>query len=91
SIAPAATHVEVLRGFFYGCVFLAAVRVATLEHGERFLVRVVVFSTVAMALSALAHAAVSAERVFGLYRPRDIYSYVPGHYAPLLNTNHLAA
>lgn len=91
SIARPATHVEVLRGFFYGCVFLAALGVTTLEHGDRFLVRVVVSSTVLMAVSALAHAAVGAERVFGVYRPREIYAYAPGHYAPLLNTNHLAA
>jgi tetratricopeptide (TPR) repeat protein/O-antigen ligase len=91
SVAPPATRVEILRGFFYGCVFLGALRVAALEHGERFLVRLVVFSAVAMALSALAHNAVGAQKVFGVYRPRELHAYAPGHYAPLLNTNHLAA
>jgi hypothetical protein len=91
SVAPPATRIELLRGFFYGCIFLAALRVATLEHGERFLVRLIVFSTVLMALSALAHAAVSAERVFGVYRPRESYAYVAGRLAPLLNANHLSA
>lgn len=90
-VAPAATDAEVLRGFFYACVFLAALRVAALEHGERFLLRVVVFSSVAMAVSALAHNAVSAEKVFGIYRPRELYAYQPGRFSPLLNTNHLAA
>jgi tetratricopeptide (TPR) repeat protein len=91
SVAPPATRVEVLRGFFYGCVFLGALRVAALEDGKQFLLRVIVFSTVAMALSALAHNAVGAEKVFGIYRPRELYAYQAGRFAPLLNTNHLAA
>jgi hypothetical protein len=91
SLAPAATRVEVLRGFFYGCVFLGALRVAALEEGEVFLVRLIVFSTCVMAFSALAHMAVGAEKVFGVYRPRELYAYRAGHLAPLLNLNHLAA
>jgi tetratricopeptide (TPR) repeat protein len=91
SLAPGATRVEVLRGFFYGCVFLGACRLAAREDGDVFLVRLVLFSTTVMALSALAHMAVGAERVFGLYRPRELYAYRPGHLAPLLNLNHLAA
>lgn len=91
SLAPAATRVEVVRGFFYGCVFLAALRVTALENGRKFLVRVVVFATGAMALATLAHLAVGAERVFGIYAPREAYAYRAGHLAPLLNLNHLAA
>lgn len=91
SLAPAATRVEVLRGFFYGCVFLGALRVAALEEGEVFLIRLVVFSTCVMAFSTLAHQAVGAEKVFGVYRPRELYAYRTGHFAPLLNLNHLAA
>jgi tetratricopeptide (TPR) repeat protein len=91
SLAPAATRVEVLRGFFYGCVFLSAVRIAAIEEGDVWLVRLVVFSACLMALSALGHMAMGAERVFGVYRPREIYAYRPGHFAPLLNLNHLAA
>jgi hypothetical protein len=91
SVTPGATRVEVLRGFFYGCIFLGALRVAALERGERFLTRLIVFSTVLMALTALAHAAVSAETIFGVYRPRELYAYIPGRLAPLLNTNHLSA
>ena len=91
SIAPAATRVEVLKGFFYCCVFLAALRVASLERGEQFLTRIVVFSTCLMAVSALAHMAVGADRVYGIYRPRELYAYRAGRLAPLLNTNHLAA
>jgi tetratricopeptide (TPR) repeat protein len=91
SLAPAATRVEVLRGFFYGCVFLAALRVAALEDGDTFLLRVILFSTCVMALSALAHMAVGADKVFGIYHPREIHAYRAGRLAPLLNTNHLAA
>ncbi|MDB4945231.1 MAG: O-antigen polymerase family protein [Labilithrix sp.] len=91
SVAPTATHVELLKGLFYGCVFLSALRVTSLENGERFLTRVVIGSSLAMALSALGHAAVSADKVFGVYQPQEIHAYAPGRYAPLLNTNHLAA
>jgi tetratricopeptide (TPR) repeat protein len=91
SLAPAATRVEVLRGFFYGCVFLGALRVAVREEGDVFLIRLIVFSTCVMAFSALAHMAVGAEKVFGVYRPRELYAYRAGHLAPLLNLNHLAA
>jgi tetratricopeptide (TPR) repeat protein len=91
SVAPPATRVEVLRGFFYGCVFLGAVRVAALERGERFLVRLLVFSTSLMAFSALAHAVVPTDRVFGVYRPHDAWFFNVGRLSPLLNANHLAA
>ncbi len=91
SVAPTATRVEVLRGFFYGCIFLSALRVVALERGQPFLVRVVVFAACAMALSSLAHTAVGAEKIFGVYRPRELLAYRAGHFAPLLNTNHLAA
>ena len=91
SIAPAATRVEILRGFFYGCAFLSTLRIAALAHGESFLIRLVIFATSAMAISALAHQAVGAEKVFGVYRPRDMHAYRVGHLAPLLNLNHLAA
>lgn len=91
TVAPAATRVELLRGLFYGCVFLGAIRVASLDAGGMFLERLIVASACAMALSALAHPAVGATKVFGIYTPRDIYAYVPTYYGPLLNTNHLAA
>jgi hypothetical protein len=91
SVAPAATRVELLRGLFYVCVFFAAVRVAGMESGTAFLERVVVASCAVMALTTLAHAALGAERVFGVYTPREHYAYLEGRYGPLLNTNHLAA
>lgn len=91
SLSPAATHLEVLRGVFYLAVFLGAVRVMSLDGGRIFLERVVVVATVAVALSSLAHSALHATRVFGIYEPREIYAYIPGRYGPLLNSNHLAA
>lgn len=91
SIAPAATRVELLRGIFYGCIFLAGLRVASEDGGTTFLERIVIFSASAFAFVTLAHAAVDAERVFGVYRPREIYAFAPGRYGPLLNVNHVAA
>ncbi|MBX3192531.1 MAG: O-antigen ligase family protein [Labilithrix sp.] len=91
SVAPVATRVEIARGVFYVCVFLAALRVMSLEKGERFLERIVIVSTTCFVLSALAHGAMHAERVFGLYEPREAYAFAPGRRAPLLNPNHLAA
>lgn len=91
TLAPAATHLEILRGCFYVCVFLSALRVMSLDGGRAFLERVVVASATLVALSSLGHAAVHAERVFGLYAPRDAYAFISGRYGPLLNPNHLSA
>jgi tetratricopeptide (TPR) repeat protein len=91
SVAPPSTHIELLRGVFYLCLFLGALRVSALERGGTFLQRTIVAAAVLMAVTALAHAAVGAERVFGVYKPRELYAYLPGRYGPLLNTNHLAA
>ncbi len=91
SVAPAATHVEVLRGVLYGCVFLAALRVTLSEGGVRFLEGVVIAAASMLALSTLAHNAVHAERVFGVYQPREMQGYVAGRIGPLLNPNHIAA
>ena len=91
SVAPTATLLEVVRGAFYACIFLGGLRIAALEKGERFLERTVIISTTVFALCALAHAATGAEKVFGVYRPRDAWAYNVGRLAPLLNTNHLAA
>lgn len=91
TLAPAATHLEVLRGCFYVCVFLSALRVMSFDGGRAFLERVVVVSATLVALSSLGHAAVHAERVFGVYAPRDAYAFISGRYGPLLNPNHLSA
>lgn len=91
SVAPVATRVDALRGAFYGCLLLAALRVALMQGGRRFLERVVVASAVIVALVTLAHAATQAQRVFGIYIPRDTQGYTSGRLGPLLNPNHFAA
>lgn len=91
SLAPWASRVELLKGLLYATTFLGALRIASLRDGERFLLRLVIVASCAVCLSSLAHAAVSAERVFGVYRPRQLWAYRAGRFSPLLNTNHLAA
>lgn len=88
SLAPVATRENVLRGLFYATAFLGALRVSADEGGTKFLERLVVGTTVLVGFSAFLHPAVGAQRVFGLYRPRDFSS---AHSGPLLNVNHLAA
>lgn len=91
SVAPLASLAQVLRGLLYVSVFLTAMRISSEHEGVSFLQRAIVWGTVAMAILALAHPAVGADKVLGIYRPREIYAYRAGHYAPLLNPNHLAA
>ncbi|MCA9585975.1 MAG: hypothetical protein KC657_11510 [Myxococcales bacterium] len=91
SLAPVATRENILRGLFYLAVFLGALRVSTQENGATFLERLAVASALILGFAAFLHPAIGAERVFGVYQPRDIYSYAPGRYGPLLNANHLAA
>lgn len=86
SVAPVASRVEVLRGVFYLCMFLSATSVVSREGGRVFLERLVVASSVIVALAAVAHPAVGATKLFGLYKPR--FFTTP---APLLNANHLSA
>jgi tetratricopeptide (TPR) repeat protein len=91
TVAPPATHVEILKGFLYGCVFLGALRIALAERGSIALERIVVGAACIVALSSLAHPAVNGARVFGLYSPRNVHGFAPGRIGPLLNPNHLAA
>lgn len=91
SVAPPATHVEILKGALYGCIFLAALRVTFLDGGSRFLESIVIASACLIALTTLAHTAVEAEQVFGFYRPRETHGYYAHRIGPLLNPNHVAA
>lgn len=91
SVAPPATHVEILKGALYGCVFLAALRVTFSDGGTRFLETVVIGSAALVAITSLAHAAVEAHRVYGFYEPHDSLGFEAGRRGPLLNPNHLAA
>jgi tetratricopeptide (TPR) repeat protein len=91
SLDPQATRVEVLRGVTYLLTLLAALRVARRHEGVVFLERVVVAAAVAMAVAAALHPAFGAERVLGFYEPVNKHAFAPKNFAPLLNTNHLAA
>lgn len=88
SLDPPATLLELakLLGFF-GFAY-AAVRVAPTARGRRWLLTGVGALGGAVALTALAHQAAGAERLFGLYQPRNMAA--PPYMAPLLNPNHLA-
>lgn len=91
STAPPATHVEILRGVLYGCILLGAIRVTLNEGGTRLLEIVIIASACGVALVTLAHPAVQAERVYGLYHPREVVGFITGRIGPLLNPNHVAA
>jgi hypothetical protein len=87
SLDPAATAVEVARGLVYVCVYLAGLQIARRTEGTLFLERVLVASTLTLAVVSLLHPALGLERVLGLYQPTSPHG--PRHTAPLLNANHL--
>src|SRR5262249_12931236 len=86
SLDPMATRVEVLRGVTYLCVFVAALRIANRREGVMFLERALILAVSAIAVTAILHPAIGAERVFGIYQARD----TTAPYGPILNPNHLA-
>ena len=88
SVDPSATRVEVLRGVAYGLAFVAASRIAARREGVVFLERALAVTAVALAAAALLHPALGADKVFGVYTPRQD----PGtrHLAPILNPNVLS-
>lgn len=91
SLDPTASRVEVLRGLTYLAVFLAAVRIAEHRAGVTFLERALVAASLTAAAGAMLHPAFGADKVFGLYAPKETLAYEAHHVGPLLNTNHLAA
>ena len=88
SLDPVATRVEVLRGVAYALAFIAASRIAARREGVIFLERALAVTAIALAAAALLHPALGAEKVFGVYTPRQD----PGarHIAPILNPNVLS-
>ncbi len=88
SLDPVATRVEVLRGVAYALAFVAASRIAARREGVVFLERALAVTAIALAAAALLHPALGAEKVFGVYAPRQD----PGarHIAPILNPNVLS-
>lgn len=90
SVAPTMTYLQLLRGLVYLAVYLATLRLVASDHSMS-VERTIILATTVMALLALAHPAVGAQKVLGVYRPRNTNAFVFSHYAPLLNQNHLAA
>ncbi|MBS2020288.1 MAG: O-antigen ligase family protein [Deltaproteobacteria bacterium] len=91
STAPPATQIEVLRGVFYGLLLLGGISIASDEGGVKFLEWLVIVAASAVALVSIAHAAVDAKLVFGIYKPRELYAFAAGRYGPILNVNQLTA
>ncbi len=88
SLDPVATRIQLLRGVAYVLAFITASRIAARREGVVFLESALLITVLALAVAALVHPALGAEKVFGLYTPkRD-----PGlrHVAPILNRNTLA-
>ncbi|HEY2513259.1 MAG TPA: O-antigen ligase family protein, partial [Polyangiaceae bacterium] len=88
SLDPTATRVQVLRGVAYLATFLLTLRIAERRGGTRFVIAVIVLTSVVLGISAVLHPLFGAQRVFGLYKP--IHEPLERHLAPLLNANHLA-
>ncbi|MEZ4337601.1 MAG: O-antigen ligase family protein [Sandaracinaceae bacterium] len=86
SMAPGSTVLALVQGAALIAAFVAATTLVALGHRRRALV-MVGLSGVVMALVALLHRAVGADRVFGIYEP--IHGTSP-LLAPLVNQNSLS-
>lgn len=86
SLAPGATLLEVVKGAGLLAAFLAASTLVALGH-RRAVFAAVGTSGIAMAVVALAHASIGADRVFGVYEPVN-----PAYLlrAPIVNDNQLS-
>jgi tetratricopeptide (TPR) repeat protein len=85
--APGATRAALALAATLLQLVLTAVALSRAGH-RRVLLQGVAMSSLVMALVALTHVVVDADKVFGLYAPRHAH---PGLLlAPLLNANHLA-
>jgi tetratricopeptide (TPR) repeat protein len=80
SLAPHRTLVEALKMASYGVIFYLAARLG--RHGMGRIAAIAFASALAVALVTLAHRALGAERLFGVYAPSDTLAV-----APLLNPN----
>jgi len=88
SLDPGASRVQILRGVTYLLAFVAASRIAVRREGVLFLERVLLGTALVLAVAAIVHPALGAEKVFGLYTPRR--DTATRHIAPILNPNVLA-
>jgi tetratricopeptide (TPR) repeat protein len=80
SLAPHRTLIEALKMASYGIIFYLATRLG--RHGMGRIAALAFASALAVALVTLAHRALGAERLFGIYSPSDTLAI-----APLLNPN----
>lgn len=83
------TVVETAKLAAYLVFALVCIRLAAQERGRMRLLQVVTGIASALALVGLAHEAVGAEALFGIYAPRDMPA--PPYMSPLLNSNHFSA
>lgn len=84
SIAPGRTLVEAVKFASYAVVFAVSARLSRL-YGVRVVALLVFASALAVALVTALHQLAGAERLFGLYAPKDATDV-----APLLNPNNRA-
>jgi tetratricopeptide (TPR) repeat protein len=80
SLAPHRTLVEALKMASYGVIFYLSARLG--RHGMGRIAAIAFASALAVALMALGHRALGAEKLFGIYAPSDARAV-----APLLNPN----
>jgi len=87
SLDPGASLVEVLKGWTYFCVFLVATAAGS-RRGGLWGALLLGSSALVLALSSIAHAALDATRVFGIYEPQMGGQGL--RVAPLIDPNNLA-
>ena len=88
SLEPYGTAVDFFRVTTYLAFFLAMRSLLRSKHGLVRAESAILITGSVMAVAALAHPALGAERLFGVYTPETPRGM---HLAPLLNPNHLAA
>ncbi|MFO0678069.1 MAG: O-antigen ligase family protein [Polyangiaceae bacterium] len=88
SLDPVATRVQVLRGTLYVATFVGSLVLAR-KPGQRTTEAILIGAPLVVALVSLAHPAVEARSVYGIYSPENADFGV--RTGPLLNKNHLSA
>ncbi|HEX6274781.1 MAG TPA: O-antigen ligase family protein, partial [Polyangiaceae bacterium] len=86
SVDPAATALEVLKWFGYACIFVAACGLRA-RRGPAAVALLVLGSAFAVSAVTLVHGILDIQRIYGVYRPRELSLWLRG---PLMNGNNLA-
>lgn len=89
SLDPPSTLRELAKLCGYVAFVYAALRIVVAPARRRWLLSVVALVGALMAVTALLHGLLDADKVFGLYRPKQALSRPT--LAPLMNHNHLSA